>query len=44
MRLIREDIRDLSNIKNISTLELMVSLLPERVGSLFSINSLVEDL
>ena len=44
IRLIREDIRDLSNIKNISTLELMVSLIPERIGSLFSINSLVEDL
>ena len=43
-RLIREDIRDLSNIRDISSIEVLSILLPDRVGSLFSINSLVEDL
>ncbi|OFZ80842.1 MAG: hypothetical protein A2583_03145 [Bdellovibrionales bacterium RIFOXYD1_FULL_53_11] len=42
-QLIREDIRDLSNIQLFSLLEHMIMLLPERVGSPLSINSLRED-
>lgn len=34
----------MSTIRDLSTLEILASLLPERVGSLFSVNSLVEDL
>ncbi len=43
-RLIQEDIRDVSNICNLSNLEILATLLPERVGSLFSINALTTDL
>lgn len=43
-RIVQEDIRDVSNIRDLSTLELLTVLLPERVGSLFSINALTEDL
>ncbi len=43
-RLITEDVRDLRNIQNLRQLELLVDLLPTRVGSLLSINSLREDL
>jgi uncharacterized protein len=43
-RLIQEDIRDVSNIRDLSTLEVLAMLLPERVGSLFSLNSLCIDL
>jgi uncharacterized protein len=43
-RIVQEDIRDMSTIRDLSRLELLAGLLPERVGSLFSINSLVEDL
>lgn len=43
-RIIQEDIRDVSTIRDLSTLEILASLLPERVGSLFSVNSLIEDL
>jgi uncharacterized protein len=43
-RLIQEDIRDVSNIRDISTLEILTTLLPERVGSLFSMNSMTNDL
>jgi predicted AAA+ superfamily ATPase len=42
--LVREDIRDATNIRNISQLELLVHLLEPRVGSPLSINSLREDL
>jgi len=42
--IIREDLRDISRIPELSRVELMVSLLPERVGSLFSLNSLREDM
>jgi hypothetical protein len=41
---IREDIRDISRIPELGRIELMVALLPEKVGSLFSINSVREDL
>lgn len=43
-RLVREDIRDLENIRDLSLLQLLVDSLPERVGSLLSLNSLREDL
>lgn len=42
--IIREDLRDISRIPELSRVELMVALLPERVGSLFSVNSLREDM
>jgi hypothetical protein len=41
--LIREDIRDATNIRNISLLETLVHLLEPKVGSPLSINSLRED-
>ncbi|MDI9333963.1 MAG: ATP-binding protein [Cytophagales bacterium] len=43
-RLIQEDIRDVSNIRDLSTLEILATLLPDRVGSMFSLNALTEDL
>lgn len=43
-RLFREDIRDLENIRDISSMQLLSDLLPDRVGSLLSINSIREDL
>ncbi len=41
---IREDLRDISRLPDLGRLELMASLIPERVGSLFSLNSLREDM
>ena len=43
-KLIHEDIRDISFIKMISDLEKLVYILPSKIGSLFSIKSLGEDL
>lgn len=43
-RLIREDIRDMQNIRDLSLLELLVDSLPAKVGSPLSIQSLREDL
>ncbi len=43
-RLVREDIRDLSAISDIGSLQLLVDLLPERVGSPLSLNAIREDL
>ncbi|MBI5306207.1 ATP-binding protein [Candidatus Wolfebacteria bacterium] len=43
-RLIKEDIRDIENIRDLSALQILVEILPTKVGSLFSINSLKEDL
>jgi len=43
-RLVKEDIRDIRNIRELSSLQLLVDMLPEKVGSLLSINSLREDL
>ncbi len=42
--LIKEDIRDLTNINLLSLVEHLMLLLPTRVGSVLSINSLKEDL
>ncbi len=43
-RLVREDIRDIETIRSLSRLQLLVDSLPERIGSLLSINALREDL
>lgn len=43
-RLFREDIRDVEQIRDLSNMQLLGDLLPERAGSLLSINSLREDL
>ncbi len=43
-RLIKEDIRDLTRIRDLDKLETLAETLPERVGSALSINSLIEDL
>jgi uncharacterized protein len=42
--LTREDVRDLSRISDIRGLEHLATLLPSKVGSLLSVNSLSEDL
>ena len=42
-RLVKEDIRDIENIRDLSALQVLVSILPEKVGSLLSINSLRKD-
>lgn len=43
-RLIKEDVRDIENLRDISALQVLVELLPDKVGSLFSLSSLREDL
>jgi predicted AAA+ superfamily ATPase len=43
-RLVKEDVRDFSNIQKIDQLELLVRLLPERVTSPISIKALSEDI
>ncbi|MBI4972442.1 MAG: ATP-binding protein [Candidatus Omnitrophica bacterium] len=43
-RLVREDIRDMENIRELSLLQVLVDILPNKVGSLLSLNSLREDL
>ena len=43
-RLFREDIRDVEKIRDIVNMQLLGDLLPERAGSLLSLNSLREDL
>lgn len=43
-RLVREDVRDLENISDLGKLELLVTRLPELVGSPLSVNGLREDL
>lgn len=42
--LVREEIRDLTNIQLLGLIEHLLLLLPKRVGSVLSINSLKEDL
>jgi hypothetical protein len=41
---IRLDLRDLSRLPELERIEMMTALLPERVGSLFSLSSLARDL
>lgn len=43
-RLVRDDIKDLTTIKETSLVSLLIELLPPRVGSLLSLNSLSEDI
>lgn len=43
-RLIKEEIRDLTVIKDLSSLQILVELIPSKVGSLLSINNVREDL
>ena len=43
-RLVKEDIRDLETIRDLGSLQVLVEMLPEKVGSLFSLNALREDL
>lgn len=43
-RLVREDIRDVETVRDISALSVLVELLEERVGSLLSLNALREDM
>jgi predicted AAA+ superfamily ATPase len=43
-RLVQDDIRDLTSIKETSLISLLLELLPSRVGSLLSLKSIGEDL
>ena len=43
-RLVKEDIRDIEQVRDLSALQVLVEILPEKVGSLLSLNSLREDL
>ena len=43
-RFLREDVRDLEPIRDLSSFELLADLLPGRVGALLSLNALREDL
>jgi predicted AAA+ superfamily ATPase len=43
-KIVKEDIRDIESVRDISTLQILASLLPEKVGSQLSLNSLREDL
>lgn len=43
-RLIKEDIRELETLRDLSKLQILAELLPNKVGSLLSLNSLREDL
>jgi uncharacterized protein len=43
-RFFREDVRELENVRDLSSMELLTDLLPDRVGGLLSLQSLREDL
>jgi uncharacterized protein len=43
-RVFREDVRDLEAVRDLSSIQLLADLLPERVGSPLSLNALREDL
>jgi predicted AAA+ superfamily ATPase len=43
-RVVHEDLRDLERVKEITLVEQLVDLLPDRIGSLLSLKSLREDL
>jgi uncharacterized protein len=43
-KIIREDLRDLSRLPELSQVEMLAALLPERIASILSIRSLSEDL
>jgi len=43
-RLFREDVRDMEQVRDLNSMKLLSDILPDRVGSLLSINSIKEDL
>jgi uncharacterized protein len=43
-RVVKQDLRDLEHVREISLVERLVDMLPERAGSVLSVNSLREDL
>lgn len=43
-RLVKEDIRDIETVRDLSALQILAETLPSRVGSALSLNSLREDL
>jgi hypothetical protein len=43
-RFFREDVRDLETVRDLGSVQLLADMLPERVGSLLSLNALREDL
>ncbi len=43
-RLIKEDIRDIEQVRDLSALQILVEILPSKVGSLLSLNALRGDL
>ncbi|MCP5107550.1 MAG: ATP-binding protein [bacterium] len=43
-QVIREEVRNFADVKSIDTIELLYSLLPSKVGSPFSMNSVAQDL
>lgn len=43
-RLVREDVRDLTRIMDVENVATVMNLLPERVGSLLSLNAIREDM
>lgn len=43
-RLIKEDIRDMEQVRDLSALQILVEILPSKVGSLLSLNALRGDL
>ena len=43
-RLVKEDIRDIEALRDLSSLQILVDILPDKVGSILSLNSLREDL
>ena len=42
-RLIREDLRDLSKLPDLSSIEILSSMLPEKIGSSLSVENLRHD-
>ena len=42
--IIREDLRDISRLPDLGRVELLAALLPERVGSIFSLKNMTEDM
>jgi len=43
-RLVKEDIRDIEALRDLSALQILVDILPDKVGSMLSLNSIREDL
>ncbi|MBI4653140.1 ATP-binding protein [Candidatus Kuenenbacteria bacterium] len=43
-RLVKEDIRDIEQVRDLSALQILTDILPDKVGSLLSLNALREDL